>query len=86
MPDLMNLTITDLPDVTATVPRFQVSVEVHHSQTGAMLNDFSGPNAWNFPGVLLSLTSQQRKSLLRGLIHRIILMKIGADDGSRSDF
>jgi len=86
MPDFQNFSITDLPDITATVPRFQINVQVKDSQTQQTLFDFTGANALVFPGVLSTLTAQQRKSLLRGLVRRIIQMKAGLDDGSVSDF
>jgi len=85
MPDIQQLVITDLADITATVPRFQISCQVRDSQTNALLNDFTGANTFNFPGVLTTLTAQQKKSLLRGLVRRIIQMKAGLDDGSVTD-
>lgn len=86
MPDFLNFSITDLPDITATVPRFRIECEVRDSQTSALLFDFTGANALTFPGVLTTLTAPQRKSLLRGLVRRIIQMKTNADDGALSDY
>lgn len=86
MPDFQSISITDLADASVTVPRFQVSCQVKDSQTGAILSDFTGANALTFPNALGTLTAQQKRSLLRGLVRRMILMKAGLDDGSISDF
>ena len=85
MPDFQNLVITDLPDASLTVNRFRIEVRVTDSQTGALLQDFTGPNALTFPGVLATLTARQRRTILRGLVRQIILMKTGDDDGSGGD-
>lgn len=86
MPDFQSLGITDLADASVTVPRFQISCKVTDSQTGAVLSDFTGANALTFPNALATLTAQQKKTLLRGLVKRMILMKAGLDDGMISDF
>jgi hypothetical protein len=85
MADFQNLVITDLANANRNVNRFQVEGQLRHSGTGEMLFDFTGANAIVWPDGLASLTVQQRRSILRSVIRRLILMRAGLDDGSQSD-
>ena len=77
MPDFKNFSIAALSTANVSVPRFTISVQVVNSQTGALITDLTGANALAFPGVLTSLTVQQRRDLLDLLVNQLILIKAG---------
>jgi len=68
MPDFQNFSITDLADVTATVPRFQINVQVKDSQTQQTLFDFTGANALVFPGLGLGVTVARTTRITHSMI------------------
>lgn len=79
MPDLQNFTVTAQAAANINVPRFTISCTVTDSQTGAVLADFTGANAITFPGVLTTLTAQQRRDLLDLIVTKIIFQKAGLE-------
>jgi len=86
MANIRDLTITDLADAAITVNRFQVSCRVTEGLTDALIADLTGANAVVFPAALGTLTVKQRRSLLRSVIRRLIMMRAGLDDGTESEF
>lgn len=81
MPDLQNFSITPQGAANVNVPRAVISAQLTDEHNGELLNDFTGANAINFPGVLSTLTAQQRASLVQDVAQRIILMRAGIDNG-----
>jgi hypothetical protein len=66
--DLVNFTITPLASANVNVPRATVSGQAVDSTTGALLQDFTGANAVQFPLVLASLTGAERLELLNMIV------------------
>lgn len=79
MPDFQQFDVQTLGSVSVTLPRFQISVKVTDSQTGATIADFTGANAFVFPGVLATLTAAQRRTILDDIVARLIRMKAGLE-------
>jgi hypothetical protein len=48
----------------ANVPTWAVSFQVVHSMTGALIRDFTGPNAFSFPQVFAQFAAQQQDDLV----------------------
>lgn len=79
MPDLQNFSITPLSNANVNVPRFRIEATITDSQTGAVFNDFTGPNAITFPADLASIlpTAAERREFIDQLAHYLIRKKAG---------
>lgn len=77
MPDLQDFRILNRAGVTVNVPRFTIEAKIVDSQTGAVLADFTGLNAVEFPVVLTLLTPTQRRDLIEQLAQQILYMRAG---------
>jgi len=80
MADQLNLTITQGANITITVPRINVSVRVVDSSNQNLIirDDSAGFEVWQ---ALRDLTAAQRRGVMRELIHRLIKIRAGLDDG-----
>lgn len=77
MADFKGLSVTSLAAANINVPRFAVELQVVNSQSGALLNDFTGANRLVWPDVITTLTPAQRRDLLELVMTQIITMKAG---------
>lgn len=77
MPDFQNLTVTTQGSANVNVPRFTVECTINDSTTGAVLADYTGANAIQFPGILATLTGPQRRAILDYILSHLILMRGG---------
>lgn len=78
MPDLQNYSVTRTGNtVTRAIPEFAISGQVCDSQSGAVLADFSGPNAILFPQVWATLTVAQRQQLVEKIARDLITVVTG---------
>ncbi len=77
MPDLQNFAITPLGAANVNVPRATIEALVTDSQSGAVLADFTGANALNWPGVVSTLTGAQRLVLAEMVANWLIFVKAG---------
>lgn len=78
MPDIQNKVITVLGNANVNVPRATISARVVESNPPyAVLNDFTGGNALNWPGVISTLTAAQRQELIDMLSTWLIMTKAG---------
>lgn len=78
MPDFQQVTVTPMGLIAGlTVHSFSVSLQVTDSQTGALIHDFTGVNAIQFPQCLTNMTATQRAHLMRTLANDLILMLAG---------
>lgn len=77
MPDFQNYSVTRRSAVNVNVPRYEIQVRVTDSNTGATIADFTGANALMWPGVLSTLTAEQRDVLIDQIASMIINMKAG---------
>ena len=77
MPDLQKFKITALSAANVNVPRATIEGQICDSTTGAVLHDFTGANALTFPGVLTTLTAEQRRVLVERLASWLLMVKGG---------
>lgn len=79
MADLQNFSITPLANASVTVPRFRIECTITDSQTGAVLQDFTGANAINFPADLGSIfpTAAEKREFIDQLAHYLVRKKAG---------
>jgi hypothetical protein len=78
MPDIQNLTVTQLANATISMPRWSIAGQVVRSQAPHdMLADFTGANAIVFPTILSTLTAAQRLQLLDLILRFLIEAKTG---------
>lgn len=78
MPDLQQFAITPLGAANVNVPRAAISALVVDSGPGgAVLSDFTGPNALTWPGVISTLTAADRLELANMVATWLILKKAG---------
>jgi hypothetical protein len=77
MPDLQKFKITPLAATNVNVPRATIEGQICDSTTGALLHDFTGANALTFPGVLTTLTVEQRRVLVERLASWLLMVKGG---------
>lgn len=78
MPDLLGFQITPLGSASVTVPRFRIECQVVKSsdQTKVLL-DVTGANAIQFPAVLATLSTEDRRDLLEVIAHFLIRKAAG---------
>lgn len=79
MPDLQNFSITPLSNASVNVPRFRIECQITNSQTGAVINDYTGANAIIFPADLAAIlpTAAERREFIDHLAHYLIRKKAG---------
>lgn len=77
MPDLSQFSITPNGTANVNVPRAIIAAKILDSGSGAVLSDFTGVNALNFPGVLSTLTAAQRLEIAQDVANKILFMKAG---------
>lgn len=77
MADFQNVVVTSQAAANVNVPRYSVSVQVTDSTTGALLADFTGANAIQWPGVLATLTAEQRRAILEMVLTYVVRVKAG---------
>lgn len=78
MPDLQEFSVA--PNGTATLnnfPRFTISAKITDSKTGAVLFDFTGANAIQFPGDLPTIlnTAAERRAFVETIAHFLLHRK-----------
>jgi hypothetical protein len=79
MPDILRYQLTGQTDVTLSVARIQVEGELRDSQTGAVIQDFTGPNAILFALRVQGFTGQQYRYLTDQIAATILRMKAGLE-------
>lgn len=77
MPDLQNFSVTTRARARITVPRATISAQVTDSDTGAVLQDFTGANALLFPEVIDTLTTEESDAFLTYIAFWLIQKKAG---------
>lgn len=77
MPDLQNFTITAQSAANVNVPRALISCLITDSVNGAVLADFTGANAINFPGVISTLSAADRAELADMIATWLVFKKAG---------
>lgn len=79
MPDLQNFSVTPGTAANVNIQRFTIECQITDSNTGAVLHDFTGANAIQWPSVMGTLTAAQRRSILQDIVNRIIYMRAGLE-------
>lgn len=79
MADLQNFSITPLANASVNVPRFRIECTITDSQTGEVLQDFTGANAIVFPTDLGSIfpTPAEKREFIDQLAHYLVRKKAG---------
>ena len=81
MADLQDFSIARNGSVNATVPRYTISAKVTESSYSPggppIIADFTGGNSLSFPGVLLTLTDDQRDEFINMIALWLIKIKAG---------
>ena len=73
--DVQNFDVSLLAG-TASIPRFSIECRILDSQTGAVLQDFTGANAIVFPGELTTYTAAERRQFVRMIARHMIRKRI----------
>lgn len=78
MPDLQEFAIT--PNGNGTInnfPRFTISAKITDEKTGAVLFDFTGANAIQFPADLPTIlnTAAERRAFVESIAHFLVHRK-----------
>lgn len=83
MADLLDFAITPLAAANVNVPRATIEARiVDSSDQSIVLADLTGANALTFPGVITTLTPEQRQALIRLVAIWLIRVKAGIDSGT----
>lgn len=78
MPDLANFSVVRNGTVSLpAAPTWRISGLVIDSKTGAVLRDFTGANAVDFPQVLGTLTQAQQDELVQSWVLAILSKRFG---------
>lgn len=77
MPDLKNFSVIRAANKTLTVPTWDIAGQLIDSQTGALLQDFSGANAVAFPQILGNLTVAQQNDFVTTVVRDLLRMRFG---------
>ncbi len=77
MADFQNYAATPGTAVSITVPKYTISCQVTDSTTGAVLADYTGANALQFPSVLTGLSVAQYKQVMDVLAPMLVHIKSG---------
>jgi hypothetical protein len=72
--------ITRGSPVNANVPTIKIETRIHDSDTGALIADFTGNNAIQFPRDLGSLSIDHQRGLVELIVDYIIRRKAGLGD------
>lgn len=73
--DIQNFSVTPRAAVSNTLPRFEIAAQVYDG--AALVADFTGANTLMFPGVLASLSVEQRQTLIDSVAQTIVRMRAG---------
>ena len=74
--NIQNFGYTEGAAVNVNVPETVITARVEEDN-GAVLADYTGPNALHFPAVLSTMTVEQRAELLGQIAQTIVLIKAG---------
>jgi hypothetical protein len=74
--NIQNFGYTEGAAVNVNVPDIAITATVE-ADGGAVLADYTGPNALHFPAVLSTMTVEQRAELLSQIAQTIVLIKAG---------
>lgn len=77
MADFQNFAVTRQSAANVNVPTHRLEAQLTDSGTGAMLADFTGDNAVEWPSVLATLTTQQQDQIASDLAQQVLLWKAG---------
>jgi hypothetical protein len=77
MADLQNFGVTTRSRARITVPRATITAQITDSDTGAVLQDFTGANAILFPEVLDTLTTEESDAFLNYIALWLVQKKAG---------
>ena len=78
MPDLQSFSVTRNGTVSLpAAPTWIIAGKITDSQTGAVLQDFTGANAVNFPQVLGNLTNAQQDDFVQRVVIDILSKRFG---------
>ena len=77
MADLQNFSITPRSATNVNVPRAEIVATVVDSMTGAVLADFTGANSIMFPGVVSTLSADDRRELAEMIGTWLVMKKAG---------
>jgi peptide methionine sulfoxide reductase MsrB len=79
MPDIQNFSLVAQVDASVSVARITVSGQICNSHTGAVLSDFTGPNAITFALRVAGFTVQQHRELAQVITQKILRMSAGLE-------
>lgn len=79
MADIQNFLITPLTNANINVPRARIEATVNDSNTGTILADFTGVNALIWPGVVSTLSAEERRELVDIIAIWLIHKKAGVE-------
>ena len=74
--NIQNFGYSEQAAVNVNVPDTVITARVEEDN-GAVLADYTGPNALHFPAVLSTMTVEQRANLLGQIAQTIVLIKAG---------
>lgn len=69
--------ITPRAAANVNVPRADIACIVRDQQTNQILADFTGANVLTFPGVILTLSNDQRRELAEMIAQWLVRTKAG---------
>lgn len=72
MADIQNFTVTIGANQSITMARRIISFEIRDSQTGALLIDKTGANAFTFPGDVANLPADRRAALVDAIGEAVV--------------
>lgn len=75
--NIQQFAVTPQSASNINVPRASITAQVFDADTNALLSDFTGANAIQFPSVLSTLTVQQRSDLVNQIAQTIVFMRAG---------
>ncbi len=77
MPDLVNYSVTRLPNASLSVPRWQINGQVVDSKTQkTVIADITANNVL-FPNVLSNLTTQQQDDWVNKVVLDLVFQRFG---------
>lgn len=76
MPDLQNFSVTRAGTVSLpNVPTWKIAFQVCDSTTGAVIRDFTGANAFNFPQVFAQFSAADQDEIVAQITTMLIRKK-----------
>lgn len=77
MADRQQFTVTLGNNVNVAMPSAVIAGKITDSTSGAVLSDFTGANAIQFPQIVSTLTAAQKRQLVDLLVDFLVNVKTG---------